>query len=83
MVRDFLRATMDLWNLNHDTIGRIAAIKVAREFRLNVDDLLPQGVRQLSGLYADVEVVERMNGKRHDVTVYDNDIYLSYIEEGL
>ena len=65
---------MDLWNVNNDAIGRAAAAKVAYEFKLDLASLAPMGVRRLSGLYVDVEVVERANGKRHRVTVYETDV---------
>ena len=60
--------------MNNDTIGQTAARKVARELTIDLGNLTPMGVRRLSGLYADVEVVERTGGRRHKVTVYEQDI---------
>ena len=65
---------MDLWNVNNDTIGQFAARKVARELKLDLASLRSMGVRRLSGLYVDVEVIERESGERHQVTVYENEL---------
>jgi len=65
---------MDLWNVNNDTIGQVAVRKIAGELSIDLANLTPMGVRRLSGLYVDVEVVERVSGKRHGVTVYETDL---------
>lgn len=65
---------MDLWNVDDDTIRKVAAGLAARQFDLPVSSLTPMRVRRLSGLYADIEVVEHANAKRHQVTVYETDL---------
>jgi hypothetical protein len=69
--RENSKPMKDLWNITNDGITKLAIQKVARQTGLTHKELMGGPVFRRT--CAEVEVIERGTGQRHDVTVYGDE----------